>query len=137
MIDFKFQNLPVINMRWWEPTQREWAPILLADLKPFWVKETDPNTGRPWRPLTPPYARWKQARYPGQPILRLTGKMQDEARIVPSGRGFSATTTFYGPYHQYGTRFMAARPWLGVPAVSLLKIAPIAWRNIITRQSRR
>ena len=136
MINFRFRGLPSINLNWWAPTQRQWAPVLLQDQRPFWARETDPNTGRPWRALSPGYNRWKSRAYPGQPILRLTGKMQDEAQIRPRGNGFEVRTTRYGAYHQFGTRKMPARPWIGIPAPTLLKIVPIAWRNILSPRRR-
>jgi len=130
MIEFKVKNLPTINFNWWAPTQKEWAPVLLEAQKPFWKDEKNPTSGRPWQKLSPGYAAWKDKRYPGQPILRATGKMEDTAKIVPYQRGFAVDTTFYGPYHQFGTSKMPARPWVGIPPKALAALGAIAFKNI-------
>ena len=134
MINFSVKKLPVFNLGWWGPTQKQWAPVLLKDQQVPWRQESDPTTGRPWKSLTPDYRKRKERQYPGQPVLRATGKMQDTARILPSGEGFEVKTTRYGAYHQFGTIKMAARPWVGIPDISLKKIVPIAWRNILSRK---
>ena len=122
------------NLRWWKPTQEEWAPVLLDDNVPFWRRQVDPTYGTPWAALSPSYAKWKQAHYPGQPILRASGLMQDVAFISPHGKKFLVKSTKYGAAHQFGTKKMPARPWMGVPDISLKHIVPIAWRNILSRR---
>ena len=134
MIEFKLKNLPTMNLDWWTPTQKQWAPVLLKDHAVPWRQESDPTTGRPWKSLTPNYRKRKDRQFPGQPILRATGKMQDRALIKPKGEGFEVKTTNYGAYHQFGTLKMASRPWVGIPDVSLEHIVPIAWRNILSRK---
>jgi phage virion morphogenesis protein len=136
MINFVLRGLPTINLDWWAPTQRRWAPVLRRDQEVPWRAESDPTTGRPWQALSVKYERYKRKRYPGQPILRATGKMQDRAKIRPMGEGFDVKTEKYGRYHQFGTRKMPARPWVGIPDISLKKIVPIAWRNILSRPRR-
>ena len=136
MIEFKIRNLPVLNLNWWAPTQRQWAPVLLKDHAVPWRQESDPTTGRPWASLSKTYREQKQKRYPGQPILRATGKMQDTVKIQPKGDGFQVKTTRYGRYHQTGTEKMPARPWVGIPDTSLKHIVPIAWKNILSNPRR-
>lgn len=133
MIRFTVTRLPGFNLDWWGPTQKQWAPILLKTHEVPWRQESDPTTGRPWKALTLSYRKRKDRQYPGQPILRATGRMQDTAKILPKGEGFEVITTPYGAYHQFGTRFMTSRPWVGIPDTSLQKIVPIAWRNILKR----
>jgi hypothetical protein len=133
MISFQMKKLPKVNLGWWKPTQKEWASILLKDHAVPWRQESDPTNGRPWASLSPKYREQKQKRYPGQPILRATGKMQDTAKIVPKGEGFDVKTTKYGRYHQSGTTRMPSRPWMGIPDKSLKQIAPIAWKNILSK----
>ena len=133
MISFRVRNLPTINLGWWKPTQKEWAPVLLRDHLVPWRQESDPTTGRPWAALSVNYRKYKAKRYPGQPILRATGKMQDTAKIKPRGEGFEVKTTKYGRYHQSGTTRMPARPWMGIPDTSLRHIVPIAWKHILSR----
>jgi phage gpG-like protein len=127
------KKLPTVNLGWWKPTQKEWAPILLKDHAVPWRQESDPTTGRPWASLSPKYREQKQKRYAGQPVLRATGKMQDSAKIVPKGDGFDVKTTQYGRYHQSGTSKMPARPWVGIPDKSLKQIAAIAWKHILSK----
>lgn len=129
MIEIKWEPIH-INLDWWPETQKEWAPILLKDQQPYWKDERNPTSGRPWKKLSPDYAAWKKRNYPGQPIERLTGVMQDTAKIFPSNKGFNATVAYYGVYQQYGTSRMPARPWLGIPPSSLVQLAQLAFKNI-------
>ena len=133
MISFDIKKMPTINLGWWKPTQRQWAPILLKDHAVPWRQQSDPTTGRPWASLSRSYRENKQKRYPGQPILRATGKMQDNAKVQPKGQGFQVKTEKYGRYHQFGTAKMPARPWVGIPDKSLKQIVPIAWKNILSK----
>jgi phage gpG-like protein len=136
MIRFKTQGNGLIpmNLTWWKPTKEEWVPVLLDDHPAFWKKEADPTTGRPWAQLNPPYAAWKAKRYPGQPLLRATGTMLDSAYIFTRGNQFIVRSTDYGAYNQFGTSKMPARPWMGVPDISLEQIVPISWKNILSRK---
>lgn len=138
MIRFRFEkgSFPGMNLRWWGPTRREWAPILANDQKIFWQQESNPDTGRPWARLTPAYQEWKQQHYPGEPILRQTGRMQDNMQIKVRGNVFSVYGAPYGRYQQFGTSEMVARPWVGVPDNSLKQIVPISWKNILSRKSK-
>jgi len=133
MIRLHVKDLYPLNTRWWKPTKEEWVPVLIDDHPQFWKKQVDPTYQRPWARLTPRYASWKAQNYPGQPILRATGLMQDLAFIYTRGNVFKVKSTPYGKYHQFGTSRMAARPWMGVPDVSLKQIVPIAWKNILRR----
>jgi len=135
MIDItvKGKGLRLLNTNWWHPTQRQWAPVLLADQKKSWDQQSDPTTGRPWQALSKKYAEQKSKRYPGQPILRVTGKMLNTALILPWKDGFRVKAPYYGAYNQFGTKKMPARPWVGIPDKSLEQIVPIAWKNILSR----
>ena len=131
-MQFKGKGL-VVNLNWWKPTQKEWAPILLQEQKPFWRRESDPSTGRPRAKLTPNYAKRNAVLFPGEPILRATGKMEDEAEIFTYKDLFKVRARFYGVFHQFGTKKMAARPWMGVPDTALDKLPPIAWKHIFSK----
>ena len=133
MIRLRLKDLRPLNARWWKPTKEEWVPVLLDDHPQFWKRQVDPTYQRPWARLTPRYASWKSRNYPGEPILRATGLMQDLAFIYTQGNVFKVKSTYYGKYHQFGTSRMAARPWMGVPDISLKQIVPIAWKNILKR----
>jgi len=136
MLKFKTSGdgLIPLNTKWWKPTQKEWTPVLLDDNLPFQRNQQDPTYHTPWQRLTPAYAAWKQVHYPGQPILRRTGLMLDSAYLVTRGDMFLVKTMPYGAYNQFGTSKMAARPWMGVPDISLKHIVPIAWKNILSRK---
>jgi phage gpG-like protein len=135
MLRLKATGLTKLRTTWWKPTKEEWVPILLDDQQQFWRREVDPTYQRPWARLTPRYAQWKSRHYPGQPILRATGTMQDASFIYTRGNRFIVKSTPYGKYHQFGTSKMAARPWMGVPDISLRQIVPIAWKNILPKKS--
>lgn len=132
MIEFKFENLPQFNLDWWEPTQKAWAPVLLEDHKIAWRAQREPTLNKPWAALTDAYAKVKARKWPGKPILRASGEMQDTVRIYRDGAGFSVETAFYGIFHQFGTSKMVARPWLGVPEISLQRLTEIALKNILS-----
>ena len=136
MIKFKVQGngLTPMNLNWWRPTKEEWVPVLLDDHPQFWKRQVDPTYQQPWARLTPRYASWKNERYPGNPILRATGLMQDSAYIFTRGNKFIVRSTDYGADNQFGTPGRAARPWMGVPDISLKQIVPIAWKNILSRK---
>ena len=133
-VRLRLQNLTPLNTKWWKPTKEEWVPVLIDDHPQFWKRQVDPTYLRPWAQLTPKYASWKAKRFPGEPILRQTGLMQDIAYIRTKGNVFLVRSTDYGKYHQFGTSMMAARPWMGVPDISLKQIVPIAWKNILSRK---
>jgi len=110
------------------------VPVLMDDHPQFWKQQVDPTYRRPWAQLTPRYAAWKNKNYPGNPILRRTGDMLDVSYIYTRGDKFMVKSTHYGAFNQFGTSKMAARPWMGVPDVSLKQIVPISWRNILSRR---
>ncbi len=60
--------------------------------------------------------------------------MQDLAYIYTKGNVFYVKSTDYGKYQQFGTSKMVARPWMGVPDISLMQIVPISWKNILSRK---
>jgi phage gpG-like protein len=136
MIRFKVSGdgLIPMNLKWWTPTKTQWVPVLLDDQQPFWKRQVDPTYQFPWKSLSPRYAKWKAENYPGEPILRATGLMQDASYIYTVGNKFKVRSTRYGAFHQFGTSRMSARPWMGVPDTSLQHIVPIAWKNILSRK---
>jgi len=121
-----------MNLRWWAPTKETWVPILLDAHPQFWKKQVDPTYQRPWKDLSPRYAKDKSQKYPGEPILRATGLMQDAAYIFTRGDKFLVRSTEYGAFHQFGVAKLPARPWMGVPDVALKQLPSIAWKNILS-----
>lgn len=133
MITLKATGLKKMRVNWWAPTKEEWVPELLDAHPQFWKREVDPTYQRPWKRLSPGYAKWKSETYPGQPILRATGLMQDIAFIYTRGNKFMVRSTDYGSENQFGTKRKPARPWMGVPDISLQAIEKIAWKHILPR----
>ena len=133
-VDNKGKGLTPMKLNWWKPTKEEWVPVLLDDHPQFWKRQVDPTYQRPWQRLTPRYADLKAKKYGIQPILRATGLMQDASYIFTKGNQFLVRSTDYGAYQQFGTSKMPARPWMGVPDISLQQIVPISWKHILSRK---
>jgi phage gpG-like protein len=132
-IEFKSNfGVKPFNLWWWQAAKEEWAPTLIEDNKPYWKNQTETN-GRPWQPLSAKYRAWKERKFGSLPILRLSGKMQDSARIVTYLRNdkVDVETTKVGPYHQFGTSTIPSRPWMGVPDKSLSRLSEISWKYIL------
>lgn len=101
---------------------------LLLDLRPFWPKivplfvqwqaaqfATEGGfMGDPWAPLSPRYAEWKAAHYPGKPILQAEGDLRRAASApLRDATPTSLTLTIADDkagWHQEGTARMPARP---------------------------
>ena len=75
--------------------------------------------GNPWAPLSPDYGAWKDAHYPGMPLLVRTGQMRHEL-LDPSAFMVGKQSLRYEPvsdiviYHQFGTRHMPRRKVLAI-----------------------
>jgi hypothetical protein len=73
----------------------------------------------PWAPLSAQYAAWKQANYPGAPLLVRTGAMHQglTTSTSPFSRreqqgdsyGFGTQGVTYASFHQTGTSHMPSR----------------------------
>ena len=123
-------TVPVVNERWWDTSKRELSRLLLEDNQEAWREERDPQEQTKWAPRKPPTGTW--------PILRKTGRMQDTTRIRTPNTGiFTARTSApYGRFHMTGTSRMVARPWLGIPAQSMPRMADVVGRNLFRRRTR-
>lgn len=85
----------------------------------FDARGSGPMSGS-WSPLSPVYSAWKEANYPGMPILELTGELRTALTTsgAPSAyREWSASEFAFGTagleyasFHQTGTARMPARP---------------------------
>ena len=135
MIDIEFKSdfrVKPFNLWWWQPAKEEWGGTLVEDNKPFWKNQTEVN-GRPWKPLSAKYRAWKERVYGNLPILRLSGNMLNSAEVVTYLRNdkIDVRTTKVGPYHQFGTDTIPARPWFGIPDKSLDRLSEISWKHIL------
>ena len=110
----------------------------------IWKKQFDREgayTGTRWAPLSPRYAAWKMAHFPGKPILQLTGRLHESLTHRPfgveviSGHGMTIGTDVpYARYHQDGTPVMPARPIIGPPPREDVRVfAKIMQRWIVER----
>jgi phage gpG-like protein len=71
-----------------------------------------------WQPLSPRYAEWKAKKYPGRPIMVLSGLLKESllgdnpysVELVTPKSMEVGTVINYAIYHQKGTSKMPARP---------------------------
>jgi phage gpG-like protein len=110
----------------------------IADYRPIWpvieddfyaqekdqFKSEGTEGGDKWAPLSPEYAGYKEAHFPGKPILQRTGDLYDSLTNPNSANGVRreerktltlGSTLPYALYHQQGTNKMPARPELQFP----------------------
>jgi phage gpG-like protein len=74
--------------------------------------------GTEWPPLSTRYRKWKEKRYPGRPILVLSGRTRESLTRRTGDSYFTAdshrmtigTKVPYARFHQSGTRRMPKRP---------------------------
>lgn len=94
----------------YEPALRECVPVLHEDFEDHFIAELGDNG--PWAPRTRQYY-W--------PILIKTGKLIESVRDtghpdnitrVDSNTLETGSIVNYAAFHQYGTRFMVARPFV-------------------------
>jgi len=72
--------------------------------------------GTPWAPLSPRYAAWKSAHYPGQPILRMRGTLYGSL----TSRGAGSVVKISARAMEFGTTVPYARAHqVGDPARNL------------------
>jgi len=73
-----------------------------------------------WPALSPAYEGWKNAAYPGAPIMRLSDRLYESLtnqtsetiwQVGPKHIEFGSRVPYF-EYHQYGTSKMPARPVL-------------------------
>jgi phage gpG-like protein len=76
-----------------------------------------------WDPLDVGYASWKRKNHPGNPKLRITGKLFRSVRNLDGGvnkinklDATFGTDVEYAKFHQYGTTKMPARKIVFEPA---------------------
>lgn len=130
------EGLYPMKIKWWNPTRKEWSLVLQESQSEYWQQQTNPFNGQPWKALTQKYAAKKSALYPGAPILRATGAMQDTMTIQSTPKKFHVHGVEYGKYHQFGTKRMSARPWVGVPDHTMGPLADIALKHILSSKRR-
>jgi hypothetical protein len=86
--------------------------ILPNSLQERWRREEDPK-GRKWKK--------RISDDEPHPLLRKSGEMQDSLRFSVSGNTIFAQTSEIGKFHQYGTRRMVKREWIGLPTTARIE----------------
>lgn len=128
-LTFKLEGKPkLFRSNWWTSTKSEWVPYLKMANKENWYLGVD-DMGRPWRALSPEYAKWKSENYGSS--TPLGGRMFDSSDIVVRGNRFIVKTVPEGVYAQFGTENMPARPWMGVPSKALDKLEELSIKNLL------
>lgn len=95
-----------------------WPAVVSRAIRP-WLKLQFAEEGRgehgKWAPLTEAYARQKERKWPGKPILEASGKLK-ESLLSEGNKGTTTERTLeygtdvpYGFFHQVGTVKMVAR----------------------------
>jgi hypothetical protein len=125
------------------------------DLRPFWREEFAPKyygvvqdlfatggrargaggrfAGGAWKALTPKYKVWKDAHYPGQPILVREGDLRESMRWGGMGPGpggiFDAQPSFViaGTAIPYAAHVNAERPFLPAPDTGVFAPMMKSW----------
>jgi phage gpG-like protein len=110
----------------------------VADYRPVWpvieddfyaqikdqFKTEGAEGGEKWAPLSPEYAGYKEAHFPGKPILQRTGDLYESLTNPNSANGVRkeerktltlGSTIPYAVFHQLGTENMPARPEVVLP----------------------
>ena len=139
MLKFDLKGLDggLFNEDWWEKSQPKVAKMLEQEHKDYWVREQDPWDGSKWKDLKPKYRQQKELKFGTQPILRASGKMQDQMKIKANSDGtFNVQTTKYGAAHQYGTDKLPQRTWVGIPESAVPKIGDIVLKNLSNKRRR-
>ena len=96
------------------------VPVLEAAVgRQFSAEGQGPDVGK-WKPLSAVYAAWKEANFPGEPILQRTHALRDgltSANAPTANRNITGSTLAFGTkgvphasFHQTGTGKMPSRP---------------------------
>lgn len=88
------------------------VPVVAGAIERNFEQEGRP---RPWAPLSPRYARWKERFAPGRGILELTGRLRRSIVARVEGEVLVASTDVpYAAAHQFGVphRRLPARSFL-------------------------
>lgn len=90
-----------------------------------------------WSPLSPRYAAWKAAHYPGMPILVRTGTLRKSltdgpaVRILEPQDMWIGSDVAYGKYHQRGAGRLPQRKPVDIPESVRREFVHILQRHII------
>ena len=110
---------------------------IIADARRITGQRFD-EQGPGWAPLSERYAAEKARTHPGAPILVRSGELRyrlvtnpDVLEVTPLSFAYGIRASFYGRFHQTGTRNMPARPPFGFTEAHKREWVRIAQRHII------
>lgn len=92
--------------------------VILEAVRGQFVSQGSRGRAGRWAPLSPAYAAWKHARFPGRPILVRTGVSRDAALDAPRALRVTGSRLVYEPpgraadilgYHQTGAGDLPVR----------------------------
>ena len=114
-------TLPEVNLDWFGRSCSEVEEILEQHHKEAWSNEEDPVTGIPWM---------------GDEDLKETGSMMATTVFKCStglGKMFGALVSKpYGKYHQYGTKHIPMRRWLGLNTSMIDQIESVFVKHVFS-----
>lgn len=113
-----------------------WRDFMVPDIREMYRGQFDTEGARggaKWVPLSPAYAAWKDANFPGKSILRrtdrlfdsLTSQTSDSIVIADAQNLRIGTKLIHGRAHQDGTGTLPARPMLAPTSGDLKR-----WRGL-------
>lgn len=122
----------------WEASIRDWRPFWNNYFAPAWYRHVDTtyitqgsSAGQPWPQLSPAYAEWKNAKWPGMPLGVLSGATRESLTFPNDSNGIwragptsltVGTKVPYARYLQSGTRRMPPRPPLTASREFVLEV---------------
>ncbi len=106
------------------------AQLLVSDAKQCFATATDPNGGS-WPPLKRPSKRRggasaKPLRDTDRLMASITGQVQGNTASV-------GTNVSYAPFHQFGTKYIPPRRFLGVSAKTRTRIEGLVVKAVMTQ----
>lgn len=114
-------TLPKVNLNWFERSCSEVEEILQQHHAEAWSNEQDPMTGKPWV---------------GDEDLKETGSMM-ATTVFKCSAGLNKmfgtlVSKPYGKYHQFGTKHIPMRRWLGIDSNVVNRIEFVFSKHIIS-----
>ncbi len=105
--------------------------VLLASTRRRAAAQVSPD-GAPWTPLTPRYAKRKEKKRPGAPLLKFDNHMLGDGLSFQIDHGvlLVGTSAVYGATHQFGRGPIPARPWLGLDDDDITAVQRLARKHL-------
>ena len=119
-----------------EPLLKRIGTFAVEVSKQAFREGRDPNTGDRWEPLSPAYAKWKARNRYSKTPLTLKGALRRSIHYGVLGKKSVAwgTDRKYGRFHQYGTKRLPQRRFLGLSRDDVYQIDQIITRWVRGRK---